>query len=177
MSIPVAPDPAKLTIGILTREKGRLCTLASDLVRQFGPIDTVSRWLPFDHTRYYAREMGAPLYRRVMTFGPLIAQEALAGIKLSTNALEAEYAQKAFRTVNIDPGYLLRERFVLATGKNFAHRIHIGKGIYADLTLIYRDGAFSALPWTYADYARPRMLSYLSQVRKKYVLDLENLAA
>jgi hypothetical protein len=98
----------------------------------------------------------------------------LAQIKLATNELEQEYSSGGKRTVNIDPGYMLHERFVLATAKNYSHRIYIGRRIYADLTLIYKDGRFRALPWTYPDYADERMLTYLQQVRNKYVLDLRS---
>ena len=174
MSVPGRPDPAKLVIGVLMREKGGIVPLAEALVRLFGPVDTVSRWLPFDHTRYYAEEMGEPLHRRVFSFSRLIEQGALPAVKLATNALEDELSDRGRRTANIDPGYLLRERFVLATGKNFAHRIHVGEGIYADLTLIREGGRYVPLPWTYADYAEERMMAYLSAVREKYVVDLEN---
>ena len=75
--------------------------------------------------------------------------------------------------MNIDPGYLLLERFVLATGKNFTHRIYLGGGIYADLTLIYTRGDFQALPWTYPDYADPRMIRHLNQIRHRYTIDLK----
>jgi hypothetical protein len=76
------------------------------------------------------------------------------------------------RTANIDPGYLLLERLVLATGKNYSHRIYIGRGIYADLTLIYRDGAYRALPWTYPDYAGEPLRRFLTAVRRKYAFDI-----
>ena len=76
------------------------------------------------------------------------------------------------RRVNLDPGYLLLERFVLASGKNFTHRIYIGQGIYADLTLMFQKGAFRTLPWTYPDYAARDMQSFLTQVRRKYAADL-----
>ena len=72
----------------------------------------------------------------------------------------------------MDPGYMLPERFVLASGKNFSHRIYIGLGIYADLTLIYQKGSFHKLPWTYPDYAAEAMLKFLDQVRRKYVLEM-----
>jgi hypothetical protein len=77
--------------------------------------------------------------------------------------------------VNIDPGYLLLERFVLATGKNYAHRIYIGQNIYADLTLTYAKGGFQTLPWTYPDYASPEIRDFLLQVRYKYSMDLKEI--
>jgi hypothetical protein len=80
------------------------------------------------------------------------------------------------REANIDPGYLLLERLVLATGKNFSHRIYVGRGIYADLTLIYQRGAYRALPWTYPDYAGAPLGRFLAAVRRKYAVDLREEA-
>jgi hypothetical protein len=117
--------------------------------------------------------MGEPLFRRVMAFGGLINQGALASIKRTTNAIEDTYAIEGKRRVNIDPGYMLAERFVLATGKNFTHRIYIGGGIYADLTLMYQKGAFRALPWTYPDYAGEKMQDFLTLVRDRYLRDMK----
>ena len=146
---------------------------AAALVHTCGDIDIVSPWMRFDYTGYYEREMGAPLFRRLIAFKQLIRQDELADVKLATNALEQRFLREGKRRVNIDPGYLLLERFVLASGKNFSHRIYIGSGIYADLTLVYRHGAYEALPWTYPDYADVPITGFLAQVRAKYALDLK----
>ena len=69
--------------------------------------------------------------------------------------------------------YLLYERFVLATGKNYSHRIYIGDGIYADLTLIFQKGAYQSLPWTYPDYQDEGMKAFLALVRQKYSIDVK----
>ena len=172
MSVPCKPKPAKLVIGLFMREKGLLDSLADELSAAFGAIDLISAWMPFDYTPYYEAEMGTPLFRRLLAFKKLIAQQALPQIKIATNALERHYMHDNRRRVNIDPGYLLYERFVLASGKNFSHRIYIGSGIYADLTLIYQRGNFQKLPWTYPDYADGPILSFLRQVRLKYSQDL-----
>ena len=145
--------------------------VAEKLTAQFGAVDIVSSWLPFDYTEYYRSEMGEPLFRRMFSFRKLIDQAFLAEIKTITNAIEEQYCINNKRPVNIDPGYMLHSRFVLATGKNYAHRIYIGKKIYADLTLIYTKGGFAKLPWTYPDYLAEDMLAYLIMVRKKYVSD------
>ncbi|MFH1992845.1 MAG: DUF4416 family protein [Pseudomonadota bacterium] len=172
MSRPQLPKPAKLVIGLIMQEKHLIVPAADALIERFGPVDMVSSWFPFDFTAYYEPEMGAALFRRVLAFKVLIKQRVLAQIKLATNDLEQAYLAGGKRRVNIDPGYMLHERFVLATGKNYSHRIYIGRRIYADLTLIYKKGRFQTLPWTYPDYAEKRMLAYLHQVRQKYVLDL-----
>ncbi len=176
MSSPTQPHPAKLVVSLLMQKTELIANVAEDMVKALGPIDVVSQWMPFNYTHYYEKEMGAPLQRRVFAFKPLIEQDALASIKLLTNEIEQRSAIGGKRQINIDPGYLLRSRFILATGKNYAHRIYIGQGIYADLTLIYQKGAYRKLPWTYPDYAGAEMQTYLASVRRKYITDLKDSA-
>jgi hypothetical protein len=171
MSVPQTPKPAKLVIGIIATEIAIVENLVKELASQFGQIDLVSQWMQFNFTTYYEPEMGSPLFRRVFAFKPLISQGDLSAVKLATNQLEHHFSVNSRRRVNIDPGYMLRERFVLASGKNFSHRVYIGGGIYADLTLIYQKGSFQKLPWTYPDYSDDAMLKFLGQVRNKYILD------
>lgn len=173
MSQPRPPKPAKLVIGFFLKEKGLEIRVVKALADKYGAVDMASSWFPFNFTNYYNDEMGTPLFRRLIAFKQLIHQVSLPDIKLFTNDLENEHSINGKRMVNIDPGYLLHERFVLATGKNFSHRIYIGKGIYADLTLIYKKGDFEPLPWTYPDYASENIMTFLRQVRKKYMIDLK----
>jgi hypothetical protein len=172
MSEPQPPRPAKLVIGIFTPNKKKIDHLALELSSQFGQIDLVSSWMDFNYTSYYEPEMGSPLARRVFAFKRPIEQGELAAVKVATNQIEQAYSPGGRREANIDPGYMLHERFVLASGKNFSHRIYIGLGIYADLTLIYQKGSFQKLAWTYPDYADEAMLKFLGQVRRKYVLEM-----
>lgn len=173
MSTPKTPDPAKLVISVFMKEKEHFDRVFQELETIAGPLDLMSKWLDFDFTEYYHREMGTPLHRRMLAFKPLIDQGDLAGIKLATNALEDQMAEGGHRRVNIDPGYLLRSRFILATGKDYSHRIYIGKKIYAELTLMYTKKGFKTLEWTYPDYAAPEITGFLTRVREKYLLDLE----
>lgn len=173
MSQPASPQPAKLVIGFFLREKNLGASVVENLIQRFGDVDIVSEWMPFDQTAYYEPEMGAPLHRRMLAFEALVQQGELSQAKLITNQIEEGYAHNGKRSVNIDPGYLLLERFVLATGKNFAHRIYIGKRIYADLTLVFRKGRFESLPWSFPDYAGDRIQTFLTRVREKYAHDLK----
>jgi len=173
MSRPQTPKPAKLVIGFFLKEKKLAVSVVKALIEKFGPVDMISSWLPFNFTTYYETEMGKPLLRRMLAFERLVKQSTLSEIKRITNDLELKYLKNSKRMVNLDPGYLLRERFVLATGKNYSHRIYIGQRFYADLTLIYTKGRFIKLPWTYPDYAEQNMLIYLERVRNKYVIDLK----
>lgn len=175
MSQPQSAKPAKLVVGLLLNSKSLLSEITRDLAQRFGKIDMTSAWMDFDYTDYYTKEMGKPLFRRMLVFRRLIEQTDLAKIKLATNDMELSYAINGKRCVNIDPGYLLLERFVLGTGKNYTHRIYVGHGIYADLTLIFQKGAYRALPWTYPDYQDGNMIEFLNQVRRKYAADLRIL--
>jgi len=167
------PKPVKLMIGIFLKEKSLFQAGVSQLTERFGPLELVSRWFSFDLTEYYVSEMGAPLYRRMLAFGPLIRKDELVEVKLQTHALEQNFSRDGKRRINLDPGYMAREHVVLATGKSFSHRIYIGRGIYGDLTLLYQKGAFQQLPWTYPDYCRKDMQGFLKRVRDKYIRDLQ----
>lgn len=174
MSLPQPALPGKLVIGAFLKDKPLFEKVAEDLQHAFGDIEMVSPWFDFNFTDYYIAEMGGPLFRRMLVFQQLIEQDALSQCKRVTNAIEFTYSKGSQRTINIDPGYLLYERFVLATGKNYSHRIYIGQGIYADLTLLFRNGEFQCLPWTYPDYAATSMREFLLQVRNKYAHDIKS---
>ena len=173
MSNPKAPDPAKLVISVFMKKKQVFDEIFDGLEEIAGPCDIISKWLDFDFTDYYYKEMGSPLYRRMIAFKPLIEQEMLASIKIRTNALENLFSVQGNRQINIDPGYLLSSRFILATGKDYSHRIYIGQQIYADLTLMYTKQGFKTLEWTYPDYASNQVTDFLGKVRNKYLLDVK----
>ncbi len=166
-------EAAKLVMSVFTGEQALFKDVLEDLERLFGPIDFLSELLDFDWTDYYQREFGRGLKRRILSFEELKDPAGLSGIKLRTMELEQSYlAPGGSRRVNIDPGYLTLERFVLASRKNFGHRIYIGDGVYADLTLLYRDGAFRPLEWTYPDYRDKRMSSIIEQIRRRYAFSI-----
>ncbi len=167
MSVPREALPAKLVIGLLYSNPERLREVLDALSVRFGPVDFLSGPGPFTYTSYYEPEMGKGLYRRTASFLQLVAPDALPDIKLFTNELEARLSVEGNRQFNIDPGLLSEERLVLATGKNYTHRIYLGDGIFADLTLIYQKGSFRALPWTYPDYREPLLLHFLAALRQK----------
>lgn len=172
MSIPQDPKPAKLFVSVIAGSREDIAKVLSKLTGSYGILDFVSSLLAFDYTDYYYAEMGQPLVRRFASFDGLIPQEDLAQIKVQTNLLENEQSAGGNRRVNIDPGYLLAERLVLASGKNYAHRIYLSGGIYADLTLIYRDQEYRPLAWTYPDYAELKVRNWLRALRQKYLLQL-----
>jgi hypothetical protein len=167
MSHPREPDPAKLIIRFLFSDPGSQRQALEALVSDFGPMDFLSMPGAFPYTTYYDNEMGQGIRRQTAGFLKLVSPGSLPDIKLRTNDIEISLSRDGKREVNIDPGLLSAERFVLATGKNFTHRIYLRNGIYADLTLIYQKGAYRAMPWTYPDYREPEFLHYLAVLRKK----------
>ena len=175
MSTPKVADDVKLVASLFSPEEKILEEVIVELQAAYGSTDWVSLPLFFDRTRYYEKEMGWPLRRRFVSFKPLIRPEAIVDIKLQTNELEKRSLQEGRRKVNIDPGYVALERLVLATGKNYTHRIHLLKGIYADLTLVFHQGSFQTLPWTYRDYADPLVIGLFNDIREHYKNQLRGL--
>jgi len=163
--------PVKPIMSIIFREKD-ICQKVFHELTTFGEMDFISETFPFDFTDYYCREMGSPLFRRFASFLKLIPPECLPEIKIKTNQIELAYSKDNKRQVNIDPGYISAERLVLATGKNYTHRIYLNNGVYADLTLIYQDSNFRPLPWSYPDYASPKTREIFKLIRKKYLFQL-----
>jgi len=175
MSIPSEPEKVKLTCSIFSSDKLLIGRARSELEQKFGPVDWMSPELFFNRTRYYEREMGWPLHRRFVSFRQLIEPDHIVETKLETNSLENKYRQDGKRRVNIDPGYISLERLVLATGKNYTHRIYLSRGIYADLTLVFKKGSFRPLEWTYRDYAKPEIISFFNELRDKYKKQLRGV--
>ena len=169
MSHPHEPDKVKLISSLFSPEKGVINTVIDQISKIYGPVDWISPELFFDRTRYYAKEMGWPLHRRFFSFEELIPPETLVDVKLKTNEIENQYLKGGNRLINIDPGYISLERLILATGKNYIHRVYLDKGIYADLTLIFKRGGFRPLEWTYRDYSDPEIIGYFNELRKKYM--------
>ncbi len=140
------------------------------LVARFGPVILSSDEYVFDFTDYYRDEMGDDLVKFFWAFGGFFDQERLADAKLFTNTVEEEFGEyrrgMLHRVVNIDPGYVTPSQLVLATTKGYSHRIYLARGIYAEVTLLYRKGRFVFLEWTYPDYRTPLVVDFIENVRE-----------
>lgn len=175
MSTPAIPLPARAVLSILSACWDDFWTsLRPRLEDLLGCIDYESEPIPFTQTGYYDSELGTPITRRMLSFGRPLPMDELAGVKLATNRLEQEWAADGRRRFNLDPGYITQERLVLATGKNFSHRVYLSQGIWADLTLIYRKGDWYDLPWTFPDYATPEIKRHLTAIRDMYKASFRN---
>jgi len=173
VSRPSEADPVKLTVSLFSDDQQLLADVIKELAGRFGRPDFVSELLPFDYTDYYEKEMGPGLVRRIVAFEDLIRPESLPDVKIITNGIEGALLAEGRRRINIDPGYINRCHLILATGKPYSHRPYLRDGIYADVTLVYRDGSYHPLEWTYPDYAGRAITGLLNRLREKYLLQLK----
>jgi hypothetical protein len=174
------PKPVKLIAGILACDEQALSAARDAVESALGEIDLVSDIWPFDQTSYYADEIGPRILRQFVSFAQLIDPGGLADIKHRTNAIEQELARSLARPfprpVNLDPGIIEPSKLVLATTKNYSHRIYIGKQMYAEVTLVYDKGAWRPWPHTYPDYRSPKYFEFFAKVRGRLVEQLRATA-
>lgn len=165
--------PVRLICGIIACDKQCLSEAVAALEDRFGAIDSESSVLFFDNTTYYDEEMGRGLWRQFVSFRCLIDPGQLADIKVATNSFESRFAEadgdSLRRRVNLDPGYVTPSKLVMATTKNFSHRIYLKEGIYAEVTLGFTKQGVRAFEWTYPDYKSGAYDSFLLAVRESMI--------
>jgi hypothetical protein len=177
------PEPVLPIVALLARDEAALEAARAAAARIVGPLDLLSPVFPFEWTSYYEAEMGPGLLRQLAAAARLADPGELAGWKLraqeeerailglraaSRGSAEDEPGNPAGRPANIDPGYLGGAKLVLASTKDFAHRVYLGAGIYAEVTLRFARGAFEPLPWTYPDFRSGRYADFLLEARRRY---------
>ncbi len=164
------PLPGKMIVSALYSNIGNLIEAVNLIEKKYGRVEFETDEMDFLHTSYYREEMGDNLKRKFFSFANPVDRSELADIKIWTNRLEEKFGEKSgdyfFRTVNLDPGLLTLANLTLASTKDFAHRIYLRDGIFAEITLMYKNKKFIALPWTYPDYAEEPVLEFLARVRE-----------
>jgi hypothetical protein len=118
--------------------------------------------------------MGLELHKQLLSFERFVEKSELARLKIQTNEIEEQFAERKgdiiHRRMNLDPGIVTDSKLVLASTKNFSHRIYIGDGIFAEVTLRYlRKRGFEPLEWTYPDYRTDLVRDFLETVRQRYM--------
>ncbi|HYK87218.1 MAG TPA: DUF4416 family protein [Acidobacteriota bacterium] len=165
------PQPVKLFIGVLSSVAGILPEVECRLTAFLGHVDLRSEAFPFESTHYYDNEVGSPIRRNFLGFSDLIGPDQVAAIKVKTNELEAQLAEEfsqVQRPANLDPGYLEQSKIVLASTKNFYHRLYLSEGIYAEVTLHFEGGDWKALPWTFPDFRSGLYNVFFTELRNIY---------
>jgi hypothetical protein len=149
-------------------------------------VDYRSPAFPFSQTDYYVPEMGAPIFRIFVSHERLVHPGELASIKIETNEIEEILAmrpaqsQRPFapagaaapevirRRVNLDPGILDYDKFVLASAKYNGQKVYLDLGIWADLTLHYEKGKFDPYPWSFPDFKSRVYDAAFLEIRRLY---------
>jgi len=165
------PLPVKLFIGMLSSapELFQLCT--DIFSKEYGPLDYESLPLPWNMTNYYRNELGDGIVRRFIFFNELIDPAELPRIKNFAIMIEKKFSifsdNGLRRRINLDPGYVTEAKVVLATTKDYSHRIYIGLNIYAEVTLKYniRNHQYTACDYTYPDYATDQYRALFGSAR------------
>ena len=174
MGSPVKPLPVKLIIGMIARDTALFEKIQDILTRKFGKVDASSPVFEFNLTDYYHREFGTDLKRRFLSYERLVNPDSLAEIKQKTNSLEKRFLKKTGeRRINLDPGYVTLSKLVLASTKNYSHRIYAAKGIFQEITLYFQNNTFQPGRWTYPDYRRENHIHFFNTVREKYRQQVE----
>jgi len=175
MAEPRSAEPVKLFVGMLSAFADALDAAELELAAQWGAVDLKSAPLSHEFTDYYRREMGGPLLRGFVAFNRLVDPADLAGIKCGTNAIERQLAATGrwpvARPVNLDPGYVTPAKLVLVSCKDYAHRVYLGDGVYAEATLSYTGGRWQAHPWTYPDYRTAEYHAFFTLLRERLLAD------
>jgi len=169
MALPCQPKPVKLICGMISYDKSLFDDAQISLQEAFGTCDIISDIFDFDFTHYYDGEMGSPLWRRFVAFEHLADPGRLAWAKRFSNELEARFAAlgggSQARPINLDMGYVEQSKLVLASMKNFSHRIYLADGVYAEVTLAYHKAGWQSYEWTFPDYASGRYRAFLDAAR------------
>ena len=164
------PDPAMIVIGVIHADESALAQAIFKLADALGPVRRVGESFPFRWTDYYDEEMGAGLIRCFLACDRLVERQWIVELKLLTNRIEKELARDdGSRRINLDPGLMSMENFVLATTKNRGHRIYQRDGVFAEVTLMYVQGRFEPSPWTFPDYRSEEVTGVLDGLRDEYI--------
>lgn len=178
MAEPRSFEPVKLICGIIAGKDKIFKRAREKLIQIHGVIDLESGQYIFDFTDYYEKQMGKGLKRIFISFERLISPEELSCIKMETNGLETEIKEEnevEHRIVNIDPGYLTSSALVMATAKDFAHRVPLQDGIYAHLEFLFGKDEVRILDWTYPDFRTQGYQDFFLKVRRLYLNQLKKM--
>jgi len=170
----IATPPSVLLIcGMISANPSLFDQAVDEMSPLFGPVEIRSDVMAFDFTHYYDRQMGSPLWRQFVSFANPVTGDALAAAKRATNEFEERFAQRLQapgapeRPINLDPGYVDLSKLVLASCKDFSHRVYLGGGVFGEITLMFHKDRWDALPWTFPDYASGRYDGFLLAVRAR----------
>ena len=162
-------------VAMLSADPAHFEAARGPLEELLGPVELCSELFAFNPTEYYTPSMGANLKRCFFAFHNFADPANLAVWKIATNALEERLKAVLApggvpeRPINIDPGYVTGAKFLLASTKDFAHRIYLRDGIFAEITLSFRAGRWLSHPFTFPDFKSGIYDAFLKRVRDNHL--------
>ena len=170
-------EPEKLIMGVIYSDKAVFEEAMALLTERFGATDGECEEFSFskDFSTYYDEELGGEGLRRIYSFERLVDPAMQAEIKEFTNELEKKFSIGEDRKINLDPGFINHGRLMLPTTKAAGFRIPLARGIHTELTLFWARGGWHKFPWSYRDYQSERVQAFLTEVRKKYLLQRKSI--
>jgi len=170
MGQPTIHSPALLLLAAFSRHDEALQWAKQRAEAEWGPIELEGPVFEFAETEYYTSTMGPGLKKVFFAFARPFDPADLVDVKLLTNNWENEYAALGRhpepRPLNLDPGYITLGKLILASTKDFAHRIYLNRGIYAEVTLYYKHHRWQHHDCTFADYRREDYQRFFSLCRE-----------
>ncbi len=158
-------EDAILFLGALFSSQKVFDSAERELTEAFGKVLFRGPTLPWNFSDYYDTELDPPILRNFLFFDALIDPPSLVDAKLAAMEIERKFSENGKRLVNLDPGYLTLAKVVLASRKNYSHRINLGRGVFAELELFFKDGRFNPMPYTYNDYRDKKFLEIFDRAR------------
>jgi hypothetical protein len=164
--------PGRLVLSIIYSSIDALADALDLLERQFGRVQFETVDIPYSNEEKYTEEMGEPLNRRFFSFEQMVSRDSLPRIKDICSRIETNFADRVddyiFRTVNIDPGILTPDNLVMASHREYNHRIYLSNGVFAETTLIFARDQFRRLPWTSPNYYDDEAIDFFLRVRNSF---------
>ena len=169
MGSPAPHSPVVRLLAVITRHAEALAWSVERATAAWGPVALQSEAFAFAETDYYRATMGEGLTKTFLAFQQRADPGDVGQWKHATNRWEGEYAALAVhaepRPLNLDPGYITLAKLVLASTKDHAHRIYLGDGMFAEVTLYFKGGQWLPREWTFPDYRRPDYQQFFVRVR------------
>jgi hypothetical protein len=166
--------PVKLFAAVTYARCVEKLTILNGIAAALSGIEQQSDPYDFSQfTDYYQDEMGPDLLKHIVVFTGTILAESLPEVKQATNNFEQKYCQYGKRLINVDPGYVCAAKVLLATTKDYSHRVYLGQGIYGDVHLVFQRQSFQVQPWTYPDYRQQSIIDFFNRIRSDYLQQLK----
>ncbi len=165
------PAPGRVVVSIIYSSLDALADALTLLEKQFGRVQCETMELEYAHGAY-TEEMGEGLERRFYSFERQVDRDRLPEAKALCYKIERQFGDLVddftFRTVNIDPGIMTAENLVMASHREYNHRVYLRDGVFAELTLVYARGRFVRLPWTPPDFCEGEAIEFFLRVRESF---------